>query len=703
MFVSDHDLVRHCTASQERLVAPEYFTGNFLGVFPAPLDGLNHDHARYGWPGAITQSIYQAFFADRYGDSLVPPGLKDNYTGAELLDFDSKDTSKYQISQLSFDPVSDDGTTWYPPLIVKPCPLLQSGLQTDALNRIAHQALMTYAHYRFYAFSKGNIGGDLNYGSPQPFTVPAAQPAFDYTTGRWADWSSEIKWVTEGTIAACCSSFVWQLIKNVFPENKSPVFQLDWADIGDTVSALGEENGRCVRTIPPNWDADSAYGLQREDGLYFYSEEERKVTAQSLHDNLFWTVYESLKSALQKSGGIETTVGQLLDDVGRADFIVAAQAGVNPLLALLTPLLGAAAADVDAVFIEKLIELLYDTPEDVANQMCNLFAFDCGEGAPADGNCVDAAGNLITDIDSDNWSSAPGNGLAVSPDNIHMFWDAPGIWDGDVAFGLYGYNVPAALCVGVFNKPICALVPSTGTAEISGLVRYKRLPVTGAYVSAGCETTTSTGNGYALQVRSGGQYKLIARYDDPKTGLTLYGEATTGGAKDTPIQPNAKLWREISLIEPPDNMREVVVQGTISCDDVSLTGTETKAKSFKQSLHVQYGVAVFVFDEATGTGAWKIDEAGGTQRQTDHTVWFYSVGDAKAELHIDVQVNRDLSVKVTVEGIINDGERSTGPGVFHVAKDATISITDGFVDTGGTFPDRANFRGITIYNGVSAI
>jgi hypothetical protein len=319
------------------------------------------------------------------------------------------------------------------------------------------------------------------------------------------------------------------------------------------------------------------------------------------------------------------------------------------------------------------------------------------------------------DIDSDNWSSAPGNGLAVSPDNIHMFWDAPGIWDGQQSRGLYGYNVAAALCVGVFNEPICTLVPSTGIAEISGLVRYKGRPVIGAYVSAGCETqiTTgiTTGNGYNLQVRSGGQYKLVARYDDPTTGLTLYGEATTGGAMDQPVQPNTKLWREITLIEPPDCMREVVVQGVISCDDVSVGGTDTQAKSFRQCLYVQYGVAVYEI----ATGAWKVDDTAGSERRTDHTVWSFSVGDANAEWHIDVQVNPDqvdpklspttaATVKVTVEGIINGGESQVGPSVFNIAKDTKIGLTDTFVDTGGAFPDRANFRGMTIANnGVSAI
>src|SRR5260370_27206460 len=69
---ADHNLIRHCTMSQDRLTAKEYFSGSLLGI-PAPLDGLNPDHVQFGWPGTITQSVYQAFFADQYGDTLTPP------------------------------------------------------------------------------------------------------------------------------------------------------------------------------------------------------------------------------------------------------------------------------------------------------------------------------------------------------------------------------------------------------------------------------------------------------------------------------------------------------------------------------------------------------------------------------------------------------------------------------------------------------
>lgn len=67
---------------------------------------------------------------------------------------------------------------------------------------------------------------------------------------------------------------------------------------------------------------------------------------------------------------------------------------------------------------------------------------------------------------------------------------------------------------------------------------------------------------------------------------------------------------------------------------------------------------------------------------------------------MSASINSDLSVDVTLSGILNpDGENmSWGPSTFNVPKDQTISLTEGTLDTGGPFNDRAYFRGITIAN-----
>jgi hypothetical protein len=523
-----------------------------------------------------------------------------------------------------------------------------------------------------------------------------AQPDFDHSTGRWADWTTQIKWVRRPTtVGAVCSSFAWQVVQNASSSHKGGKIILDWAKSHQ--QALGEDNGKCVRAVAPLWRADNL-DQNTLDGLYFYSEDERKTAGQALHDYLSQTVYDSLKQSLHDAGGVQAAVGSIIDDLGRAAFILAAEGGVGGVIAVLGPL----GITIDAVFAADLIELLYDMPEDIANQVCNSFAFDCTRGFPGDTRCVDAQGNTITDVDSGNWNSAPGPGRAVSPDNIHMFWDAPGP-PNTTSDGLYGYNVPANLCVGVFNRPKCALGPSTGVATISGFVMYKNRALVGAYVSAGCEYTITPitpldgdSNPFSLSVRSGGQYKVIARYEDPQTGLILYGEAVTGSPQDPPIQPNTTVNLIINVTEPPAFMRNVVIQGVIACDDVYFTGRDSDQKSFQKTLFVQYGVPVFDI----GTGTWNPDTSAGHQRLKDNTTADFSVGNTHASLQMSAKINSDLSVDVSIQGFLNpdDENMSTDFLTFHVPQDQTTSLTEGHLDTGGAFPDRAYFRGITIAN-----
>jgi hypothetical protein len=77
-----------------------------------------------------------------------------------------------------------------------------------------------------------------------------------------------------------------------------------------------------------------------------------------------------------------------------------------------------------------------------------------------------------------------------------------------------------------------------------------------------------------------------------------------------------------------------------------------------------------------------------------------SRGDSNATLKISASINSDLSVDVTLTGVLNpdDENMSWRPSTFNVLKDQTISLTEGNLDTGGPFNDRAYFRGITIAN-----
>ncbi|HEY7300405.1 MAG TPA: carboxypeptidase-like regulatory domain-containing protein [Xanthobacteraceae bacterium] len=695
IMVADFDLIRHCTASQEWLTSDEYYTGSVLGV-SAPVDGLNPDHLQFGWPGAVTQSTEQIFFADRYGDQLTPPGLQGPYRGSHLPDPESPSGKTYQIAAMSFEGLRNGDSDYFPALVVKPCPFLETPAITEALGHVADAALNAYSHYRFYCYTNGEIGSDPGYSGP-PRKLPSSQPDWDSERLKWKDWTDpmDVKWVHTATTPAVCSSFVWQAVRDA-SDARLPRLKLDWAESHRI--ALGADGGRCPRAVPPDWSGDVLGG---SDGLYSYDEASREKAGKWLNESLSQQVYDSLKGALAGKGGVMKVIANAIDDVGRGAFIAAAADGATALVSLLMPLLGPAGPVLDVGLAEQLIELLYDMPNHIANQVCNSFAFDCHRGFPGDTRCVDAAGNEIRDVDSDNWSTAAGRGNSVSPDNIHMFWDAPSAGSSrDRVFGLYGYNVPVLLVVGVVRRPLCEIVPSTGTATISGKVVYEGQSVAGAYVKVGCQYTTQTNvdHTFTLTVRSGGQYKVVARFEDPANRKVLYGEATTGK-----IAAGDDLWVQVFLSSPPECMRNVVIQGQVRVDDVYLTGADHKDNFFNTTLFVQYGVPAF--DEATGK--WRVlpdDPATGVARRTDIAQADASKGDAFGRLNMQVEVKEDLSVDVTLIGILNpdDDNLASAPQTVNVLPGATLSVADFELDNGGSFPDRAYFRNITIANQAAA-
>jgi hypothetical protein len=690
LFVTNHDLIRHCTASPGRLTAPEYYTGSILGV-KVPADGLPVDHLQFGWPGTITQSVEQAFYADRYAaQNLTPPGSGDQYHGADLTDLDSSATPKktYRIGALSFETVDGFDT-----LIVKPCPLLETSDVNAALNRVADEALKIYAHYRFYAFTDGAIAESLNRIGP-PGKVVASMPDREPITGKWLDWAdpTKVKWIdVPDTVPAVCSSIVWQSVRNAI-KTGGPKIKLDWAELKP--DALGEAGGACRRSLEPDWKGDTRDPFTI-DGLYFYDEESRKRAAIWLNESMTDKVFTGLKETLHAQGGVSAAIATSIDVVGRGAFIAAAVAGSGAVVALLVPILTPAVAIVlDAVFADQLIELLYDMPQDIANQVCNSFAFDCHRGFPNDTSCVDGNANPIKDVDSSNWSDAPGVGRAVSPDNIHMFWDAPGPSNQNVIQGIYGFNQPVGLVSYVMSVPICRLVKSTGTARIRGQVKRQGQNLFGADVEIACQhTVTRADMGYELLVRSGGQYKVTARYVDPVTGTTLYGEAITGKPNDPPIAAGSTLAIDVLVTEPPKCLRKVAVTGHIRIDDVYLTGVDHDDQNVDTKLFVQWGVAHFNYE----TGTWNIDPTDpiAAMRHFDHAIAKAGVGDANAELLIEVTANQDLSVKVKFTGTIGDKKESRE---ITVHDGETKPLPEFDLDTGGPFNDRAYFRDLVIAN-----
>jgi hypothetical protein len=685
IFVANHDLIRNCTASPRRLTAKEYYTGKVLGV-EAPVDGLNVNHVQYGWPGAVTQSVEQALYADKYaGAGLIPPGSNQPYEGSDLTDLESPKNpqTRYRIGALSFETVIDNDVA-FDALIVKPCPHLETPLLTQVLNRVADATLNIHAHYRFYSYTDGAAAENVDRQGP-PTKVVSPMPEWDATTGKWLDWSdpSQVKWVdVPYTVPAVCSTFVWQAVRNI---KGAFHVRLDWAD--NHADALGEAGGRCVRRLPPDWLANTLdpYTI---DGLYFYDEETRRNAADWLYNALKDKVYKELKSNLRDEGGLNKTVADAIDIVGRGAFIAAATLGPAPLVALLGPY----ALALDIAFAEQLIELLYDMPQDIASQACNSFAFDCHRGWPSDTFCVDGNGNPIPNVDSTYFADAPGVGRTVSPDNIAMFWDAPGATHDQKIHGLYGFNAPVQVVSYVVRKPVCRLVRSTGTATIRGRVLYNAQELIGAHVEAACQHSVTQPEGeqgsfYNLVVRSDANYKLVARYEFPDR--TVYGEAVTGV-----LAPGAHAWVDIKVTDPPACLRKVTVSGTIRVDDVYVDGADHAETKYSKVLQVQWGVAVF--DPVSGT--WTIDpnDPAAAGKHSDHAGTGASQGAANAGLLIEAKANPDLSVDVTLKGSL--GSLSKTRTVSIPAGVTDVTIPEFRLDTDSTWPERAYFRDIKISN-----
>jgi hypothetical protein len=285
-----------------------------------------------------------------------------------------------------------------------------------------------------------------------------------------------------------------------------------------------------------------------------------------------------------------------------------------------------------------------------------------------------------------------------------MFWDAPGASvPREQVRGIYGYNTPVQPVVGVVRRPRCELLPSTGVATVQGYVRYRGTLVFGAYVKANCQHTLSVPGepSYRLQVKAGGRYKVVARYEDLVRGKVLYGERVTGKSTDPPLAPGSVTNLDITLLEPPEVMRHVIVKGQVRVDDVYLTGADHADTFYTKTLYVQWGVAIF----NENTGAWDLDpdDPVALARRSDVATTGAGVGDSNAGLKIEVVANADLSVDVTLTGTLNPGDDDLSEvHTVHVPKDATVTVPEFDLDTGGPFNDRAYFRGITITNAAAS-
>ena len=276
IFIDNGRTIRHCTSSQERLEDDALFTAEIsvklAGVIEltnekVPLNGFRPDLVRYGWPGAISQTVEEVYRTGRnslnarWTYSATHPGqdIEDpENPGAPFRIYHLPRAERQRRVQFN-DPERDKGESMvrlqdrsvhvgdpqqeFLPQLVRPQPQFAAQVR-PALEHVAEMARKIKAHYRFYAYSRGEIGLD------PAFTAPGSNDP------SWGNLPATARWAA-GTVGAMCSSFVWtavQIANQNLPGGMLPILLEDRAE-------------------PPNPATGLEYGTP--DGFYQYHAQER--------------------------------------------------------------------------------------------------------------------------------------------------------------------------------------------------------------------------------------------------------------------------------------------------------------------------------------------------------------------------------------------------------------------------------------------
>lgn len=185
-------------------------------------DGFDPEALKYLWPGTITQTVGHAYEGEKRTD---PNGTERHF-----------DMFRSEIA-------TDENGNPIHPEVLKPDPKLEyryDGLR-KILNKVTDTAENISSHYRLYAYTDATIFSD---------TAKASSP-------KWYD----------GTRPSVCSSFIWGAIQET---EDAPNVE---ASPGDSLSTEDLEQG----------EPDDIATKGTEDGLYHYTEAERKSAANWLY------------------------------------------------------------------------------------------------------------------------------------------------------------------------------------------------------------------------------------------------------------------------------------------------------------------------------------------------------------------------------------------------------------------------------------
>ena len=617
--IHDRELVRHATMAHDRVKRRDpgrYMTGSVFGE-KAPTDGFRADVMTYGWPGTITQSVGDAFFTgfntvdpvtgrpyNAQGDFFalnpgvaalpVPgPGASDDAWHAWSLQQSFADPEypgdeAYPIHNFPFVPAYRPDTGQdIDALVVKPAPDVEAALPTLRPLLERIADVATTIDGHYRFYAYTRAAISLDPAKAGP---PAGDPL-------WQGKPPGASWCA-GTRPVVCSSFVWtaiQLAGAAYPR----------IELEGEVTEGPEE----LPAVPP------------VDGLYRYTVGERAAAGKALHDKLADTVRQEVYESVHELG---------------ADFPVdLTKIGLAGLLGALTGSAAAAAAllGISLETVADLVLLLDDMPDDVATQMCNTFAADRAD-----------------EVNDDHWS-APGDGVAVSPDDIRLFWDVPDRGSGPRLWhGLYGSSEKMMLTWGRQEpRRVHRLDRSAGPAYVRGAVRYRGQPVAGARVRFGCERAmTDRGAhdqiGYAIEVPAG-RYGAQAEIYWPASQEMVTGESVVDvrpGDQAGPV--------DIELQDPPEWRRMVRITGKIDTVRRVLIGSDDWSHSVINQL---------------APLTWAPDTWGDPPADASQLTWTpVLIGDLaqRYRVRVDVTVTlaQDLSITVVARSALCHDYFSTG-------------------------------------------
>jgi hypothetical protein len=233
IMTQNHYEIRHCTSCEDRYA--DYKIGTLdlgpLGKWDGT-DGIEPDIVKYGWPGTITQTVQAA------------------YNGEEMID--PENGKKYSVGSFNKEsPVFGTNTLPIDPLVVRPDPFIEAAMPEcrKTLRNVAEVAKTLNGHYRFYGYSDASIGiGDAQHLAPN-------------RNGWWA----------ANTLPLVCSSMIWTAMKQC----QEPKIQLEGA--GQFTERWELEPTDTISTVGAQVDS------QTRDGLYFYTENERRRAANVLY------------------------------------------------------------------------------------------------------------------------------------------------------------------------------------------------------------------------------------------------------------------------------------------------------------------------------------------------------------------------------------------------------------------------------------